>query len=140
MRNSRTPYSQVAKRLGIGESTVYTRINKLVKAGVLKGFTIEVDYVKLGLVVEAVVEIKPIPGNIKGVEKTLSRIPLVAEVLEVSGPYPVQARVVARNNEELSKVIDTVSSIEGVSEINVKYVLRRIALKDKSLLLTKLME
>lgn len=126
--------------LGIGESTVYTRMNKLIKAGVLGGFTADVDYIKLGLAVEAILEIKPRPAEIKRIEKYLASKESVLEILEVSGQYPIQVRLIARNNEELSRGIDEIAGIEGIAEINVKYVLRRVKRKNLANLLSKLIE
>ena len=125
LKNSRTPFRRIAKELSIGESTVYSRINKLIELGVLKGFTIVIDYNRLGLGVESFIEVKVEPRYLHRVINDIAKVGGVLEIYEVSGEYPILIKVITPSNEELSKAIDRVSSIEGVKEINVKYVLRR---------------
>ncbi len=125
LKNSRTPFRRIAKELSIGESTVYSRINKLLDLGVLKGFTILIDYSRLGLGVESFVEIKVEPKYLHKVVSDIAKIEGISEIYEVSGEYPILTKIITSSNEELSKVIDMISSVNGVKEINVKYVLRK---------------
>ncbi len=39
--NSRMPNTEIARELGISEGTVRRRINRMIKAGVIKKFTVE---------------------------------------------------------------------------------------------------
>jgi len=45
--NSRVSYRELARSLGIPHTTVWTRIEKLRKRGIIKKFTIEVDEEKI---------------------------------------------------------------------------------------------
>jgi Transcriptional regulators len=47
--DSRTPWSRIARRLGVSETTVYLRVKKLTEMGVLEGFTVKINLAKLGL-------------------------------------------------------------------------------------------
>ena len=140
LKNSRIPYRRLAKELGIGESTVYTRINRLIKSGVLKSFTISIDYSKLGYATEAVLEIKPYPQYIAQVKKSLKKLPFVIEASLLTGDYPVIVNIVVRNNEELASKIDEVARIDGVADINIKYVLEKITTKERSKLVSTILK
>ena len=140
LKNSRIPYRRLAKELGIGESTVYTRMNRLIKAGVLKSFTVSLDYSKLGYATEAVLEIKPYPQYIAQVKTSLKKLPFVVEASLLTGDYPIMVTIVVRNNDELASKIDEVARIDGVADINIKYVLERITTKEKSKLISALLK
>ncbi|OYT50613.1 MAG: transcriptional regulator [Desulfurococcales archaeon ex4484_204] len=133
VRDARTPFRQIAKELGIGESTVYVRIRKLLDMGILKGFTAIVDLDKLGYGVMAFIEVKVKPQVLGGITGRITGVKGVVEVYEVSGEYPLIAKVVASNNAELSRIIDDIGRIEGVDSLNVRYVLRKISYEASSL-------
>lgn len=122
--NSRKSFAQIARELGVGESTVYLRVKKLFDQGVLKGFTVDVDYNMLGFGAEVFIELKPIPRSVKYVVNELIKIPNVLELYEVSGNYSLLVKVIARNNEELSAVIDKISSLGDILDLNVRYVFK----------------
>ncbi len=130
--NSRKSFAQIARELGVSESTVYLRVKKLFDEGVLKGFTVDVDYNMLGFGVEAFVELKPLPKSSKYVINELTKIPNILELYEVSGNYPLLAKVIARNNEELSAVIDMISSLGDILDLNVRYVFKSYVKKGVS--------
>ncbi len=44
--NSRTPYNEIAKKIGISDVGVKKRIDKLIENGFIKKFTVEVDMKK----------------------------------------------------------------------------------------------
>ncbi len=132
VKNSRIPYRRLAKKLGLGESTVYTRINKLFQEGILKSFTAEVDLKKIGLTSEAIVEIKPYPHYLRRLSEAMGELPYVTEVLLASGEYPVVVRVVASTDEELASRIDAVAKIEGIAEFRIRYVFETILSRTES--------
>ena len=47
--NSKQTYSDIGRQLGVAHSTVYDRIKKLEQIGVIKKWTVDLDYDKLGL-------------------------------------------------------------------------------------------
>lgn len=48
-KDSRTPFSRLAKMLDLSESTIHMRVKRLVKEGVIKNFGIEIDLDRIGL-------------------------------------------------------------------------------------------
>ncbi len=139
LRNARTPYSQIARMLNLGESTVYMRVRKLIDMGVLRAFTIDVDLSKLGFVVQAFVDIKAEPKKMGDILMQLKSMPCAVEVYEVSSEYPITARIVARDNIDLSEKIDMVARINGVKDVRVRYVLKVISNQVSTEFLAKLL-
>lgn len=122
VRDSRTSLRSIASRMNLGVSTVYTRIRKLRSMGVLNGFTAEVDMVRLGLSAQAIVEVKPRPQAIGRVAQGLLDHVEVVELYEVSGEYPLMARVASTDDVGLARAIERIASHEDVVDIRVRYV------------------
>ncbi len=140
LRNSRTPYSQMARMLNLGESTIYTRVKRLVEEGILLGFTVDLDLSRLGLVTQAFVEIKPDFRRFNELVRHLESLPWVVEIYKVSGDYPILVRVVARSNEELSTEIDAIYSLGYVKELSVKYVIEAVIRRSEGKVISRLLE
>lgn len=125
--DSRISFRQLARELGVSESTIYMRVRGLRDRGILKGFTAYVDLNRLGLVQQVYIEIKVNPQYIRNVVEELVNYPNVLEVYEVSGEYPLLVRVASVSNEELTSTVDRIALIKGVTEMNVKYVFKTLA-------------
>jgi len=131
VKDSRMSFSRLARELGISESTIYLRIKRLRELGVLKGFSAIVDLSRLGYEVEAFVKVKV--GNQRSlleVAEAIGKINGVVEVYEVSGDYPILIKVLARDNDELSRIIDTVMRVDGVNDVDILYVIKRISTEE----------
>jgi Lrp/AsnC family transcriptional regulator for asnA, asnC and gidA len=126
LKDSRTPYRKIARTLGVGESTIYLRIKKLKEAGILNAFTIDIDLRRLGLVAEALMMIKVRPRNYSKILNKVTGVPGVIEAYEITGEYQLAVKVVAKNNESLSRIIDELGSIEGIDHVKVLYVIRSL--------------
>ena len=115
--NSRRSYLSLAKELGVSEGAVRSRVNRLVKEGVIKRFTIEVqrDY-------SAVVNIE-----------TSSRVPtrnvksnvgeLSEQVFEVTGKASLVAIIKSNSLEELNEIIEKIRMIKGVVSTETNTIL-----------------
>jgi len=120
--NARTPYSKIAKELGISESAVRKRISRLFKAGVIKKFTVEYE---LKNEIRAVVLVKtqpPVP--VPEVSKNIMKISGVDAVYEVTGEYDIIALVRAQSVDDVNRFIDEIRSIPGVVGTYTMIVLR----------------
>ncbi len=120
--NARTPYSRLAKELGISESGVRKRIRKLIKMGIIKKITIEYE---LGNEVKAIILVKtqpPVP--VPEVSRNIMKIAGVDIVYEVTGEYDII--VVARSTgmDMINRFIDEIRSIPGVVSTYTMVVLR----------------
>ncbi len=126
LSNGRMPYRRIAEELNLSESTIYLRIKRLSKLGILKGFTVNVDLSRLGFIVVAYMLLKVSPKNY---EESLSHVANhlgVVEAYEVSGEHQVLVKVVASDNKELARIVDGLGSVGNLAEVKVLYVLRTL--------------
>lgn len=134
--NSKQTYSDIGRQLGVAHSTVYDRIRKLEKNGVIKKWTVDLSYEKLGLNhVAAYMIVYTDPKESENVAKKLSEAKEVAEVsMSLSEELLIIAKVMARNQESLhSFIAKQVAPLQGVLRIRTSIVTKKI--KEKSFLI-----
>jgi len=102
---------EASRRLGVARGTVQARLDKLASSGVISGWGPELRPEALGYPVTAflTLEIRQGSGH-ESVAKHLAGIPEVLEVFTITGAGDMWARVVARSNADLQRVIDAVLS------------------------------
>ncbi len=125
-RDAKTPYSKIAKSIGISEATVHVRIKKLKKRGVIKKFQAIVDPEKIGKNILAIIAITCEPKKFEYVLERLSEMKDVYEIYDVTGEYYALIKVRVNNRDKLAKILDDVGKINGVLSTRTMYVLRVI--------------
>lgn len=120
--NARTPYTEMARELRLSESAIRKRINRLVKLGVIRRFT--VDY-SIHNEVRALILIKTQPpAPVPEVSRNLMNLTCTDRVYEVTGEYDIVVVAIATDIQSLNKCIDDIRSTRGVSSTNSMVVLK----------------
>jgi Lrp/AsnC family transcriptional regulator for asnA, asnC and gidA len=128
-QNSKQTYSEVGRRLGVAHSTVYDRIRKMERSGVIKKWTVDVDLEKVGINhITACMTVYTDPKESENVAKRLSEAKEVLEVsMSLSEELLIIVKVVARDQEELhSFIAKKVAPLQGVLRIRTSIVTKRI--------------
>lgn len=100
--DSRTPYLEIARELGVSGGTVHQRMAKLKEAGIVTGAKLDLDYKALGYDVSALIGIRLArAGASGGVTDQLMAMPEIVEVHYTTGTYSLLIKVVLRNMTEL---------------------------------------
>jgi len=124
--DARMPFKKIAEELGVSESTIFVRVKKLRKQGVIKGFTAKVTPETVGKGLTAFILIKADPQRYPNTLETLRNIDDVYEVYDVTGNYYAIAKIRTGSREQLAKIIDSIGLIEGVASTETAVVLRSI--------------
>jgi DNA-binding Lrp family transcriptional regulator len=100
---------EASRRLGVARGTVQARLDKLAATGVITGWGPDLSPEALGFPVTAflTLEIRQGAGH-DTVARHLAAIPEVLEAHTITGVGDMWARVVARSNADLQRVIDLV--------------------------------
>jgi Lrp/AsnC family transcriptional regulator, leucine-responsive regulatory protein len=109
-QNARLSYSELAQRVVLSAPAVTERIRKMEEAGIITGYHAEVNLVKLGLSVMAMVYLENIGGRSCGhVADELSKMPEVLECHRLTGSDAIILKVAASSLDHLAKLIDNIS-------------------------------
>ena len=103
---------EASRRLGVARGTVQARLDKLTTSGVITGWGPDLSPEALGYPVTAFLTLEIRQETSQGghdlVGAHLAAIPEVLEVHTITGAGDMWARVVARSNADLQRVIDAV--------------------------------
>lgn len=108
--NARQPVSALAQLVGLSAPSVSERLRRLESSGLLRGYTVDLDLKTLGYRLQAIVRVKPLPGQLHWVQRLLEEEPAVIECDKVTGDDCYIVRIVLRDIEELDAIL------EGFSE------------------------
>jgi DNA-binding Lrp family transcriptional regulator len=110
---------EASRRLGVARGTVQSRLDRLASSGVVRGWGPDIDPAALGRPVTAFVTLEISQRSHRGIEDALVVIPEVLEAHTITGSGDMLVRLVARDNPDLQRVVDTVLDIAGVERSNM---------------------
>lgn len=114
--NTRIPFTDISKRLLVSAGTVHVRVKKMEDAGIIKGSSLNLDYVKLGYSFIAYVGIfLEKTHKTSEVLKALEAIPFVTVAHITTGKFNIFCKVRAQNTLNAKEIIFLIDDIEGVS-------------------------
>ena len=114
--NARISLTRIAEEIGLSVMGVKNRISRLEKAGILRGYSANINYVKLGYNIIAFVGVNTEPKKRMDVIRELKKRKEVIELYEVTGTYDIIAKVAIKNMEELRKFLAiTMAEVKGVT-------------------------
>jgi Lrp/AsnC family leucine-responsive transcriptional regulator len=104
--DARTSLRQLGELVGLSAPAVRDRIRRLKDEGVIESFTIRLNHHRLGYALEAFVRIEPLPGRLKEIERALQGMPEITHCAVVTGEDCFIARIMLRDIDDLSRLLD----------------------------------
>jgi DNA-binding Lrp family transcriptional regulator len=126
--DSRQTYLAIGKRLSIAHSTVYERIKKMEKHGVIKKYTALIDVDRIG--VKNITAIMTVYTDPKETERIAMRLAESTEIIElyacISEELLILAKVFAASQENLHAFIaNSVAPLSGVLRIRTSIITKK---------------
>jgi Lrp/AsnC family transcriptional regulator, leucine-responsive regulatory protein len=109
LRDSRISLKDLAQQVGLSSPGASERLRRLEERGVIRAFTVEIDPQALGYHLQAIVRIRPLPGNLHIVRKLIEEIPEFCECDKVTGDDCYIARLFLRSIEQLDGILDRIA-------------------------------
>jgi len=106
MSDSRRSLKALAQVSGLSSPSVAERLRRLEERGVIKGYTVDVEPKSFGYLLQAIVRIRPLPGQLQEVERQIQAIPQFTECDKVTGDDCFIARLHVRDMEQLDTLLD----------------------------------
>lgn len=103
--DARMPVSELAKRVGLSGPSTGERMRRLEAQGIISRFTVELDLEALGFPLQAIVRIKPRPGNMHIVEDMILNEPGFLDCDKVTGEDCFVTRLALRSIADLDPVL-----------------------------------
>lgn len=103
------PLKELAEAAGLSSPSAAERVRRLEDRGVISAFTVDLDLAALGYPLQAIVRVRPLPGQLHIVEKLIQETPEFIECDKVTGDDCFIARLVVRSMGELDGLLDKIS-------------------------------
>ncbi len=115
-KDPRVSQRQLAREIGMSAPAVGERIARLERIGVIRGYTIDVDWGALGVPVLVYIPITIAPGtDLETVLDDLRQVPELEELTVVTGGYDLIARFRMRDHTHLQEtLLDRLYPIRGL--------------------------
>ncbi len=121
--DARKSLKEIAEKVGVAEGTVYNRINKMRRIGVIKKFIPVVDYSKLGYDLTAVIGVVAEGGHLIEIENEIAKEGNVTAVYDVTGEYDILIVARFKDRDSLNAFVKKLGGMENVKKTYTMLVL-----------------
>jgi DNA-binding Lrp family transcriptional regulator len=118
--NCKLNFTQIGNELGIAESTIRYRIERLEKRRIINGYVALINPRRIGLTITAIMMIKINPQMIKEISPKLASFKELRHLFRSTGQYDMISVVNARDIGHLNDVMGEIKQIEGIHELIVE--------------------
>lgn len=121
--DARLPTATLARRLGVSRGTVQNRIDRLVAAGVLLGFTVRLagDVETAG--VRAIMSIEVRAAETRAVVAALRRMPEVGRLYSTNGRWDLVAEIATGDLAALDATLTAIRTLRAVANSETSILL-----------------
>lgn len=113
--DGRASIRSVAERVHVSRANAYSRINRLIEDGVIRGFTARVDHERAGQGASAYITLKIVQNSWRTVREKLVTLPGVVHIALVSGDFDVLLLVHTVDNRSLRELVLT--RLQAIEEV-----------------------
>lgn len=122
-KDPRSSYRDIARKIGVAVGTVHARIQKLENQRTIKGFSVDLDYSKLGYGLTALILMRVKGKHLRDVESKISHINNVCVVYDVTGDFDVAVIAKFLSSASMDQFIKEVLSMDYVERTSTSIVL-----------------
>jgi Lrp/AsnC family leucine-responsive transcriptional regulator len=107
--DARISLKDLAQRVSLSSPSTSERLKRLEERGVIRTFTVDVDPGALGYTLQAIVRIRPLPGQLHIVQNLIEDIPEFCECDKVTGDDCFIGRLHLRSMDQLDQILDRIT-------------------------------
>jgi len=122
-RSPHAAVTELAGTVGIARGTVYSRIDRLERDGVVTGYGPDIDSVRSGLSVLAFTVLEIAQGSHDATVASLVAIHEIVEIHTITGQGDLLCRIVATSNDHLHAVLQRIAHIDTVTRSQTQLAL-----------------
>ena len=123
MMDGRLSARQLALKLGMSTVTILTRIKKMEKAKIIRGYTALIDHEKIGYSLTAIIEIIAKNDKIVSIEDEIAKFENVCGVYDITGSTDTIVIAKFKERDGLSKFVKDLAAIPNVENTITHVVL-----------------
>lgn len=107
--NSRLSMSELGRRVNLSSPSVTERVRQMESFGIIKKYTLEIDYEKLGLPIQCIIEATIKNGEYKSFKNYIEKLPNVEFCYRIAGSACYMLKMQFESLSKAEKFIDEVN-------------------------------
>ncbi|MFW9989010.1 MAG: Lrp/AsnC family transcriptional regulator [Candidatus Odinarchaeota archaeon] len=124
--DSRLKLRPIAERLKKSPTTINKHINELEDAKIIKNYSLNIDYEKLGFDIIALIELTISKGKMIEIERGIAQDPHIFGVYDITGEYDAVLLARFKTRKDLNTFVKNLNSLEYIVKTNTHLVLNVI--------------
>jgi Lrp/AsnC family transcriptional regulator for asnA, asnC and gidA len=113
--DAKMPYYQIANKVGIGTTTVHSRIQKLLKKGIIERFSAIINYESVGYDAFVVLGLSVEPDKIRDVAQKIAAYDEVQMVGVTAGDHDIVVELLGKDTKTIGRFInEKIKTIDGI--------------------------
>jgi Lrp/AsnC family transcriptional regulator for asnA, asnC and gidA len=122
-KDARKPFITIAEEVGVSDTTVRKRVQRMLDEGIIKQFNLLLDYHKIGRIIKAFIGLKISPTKLMDVVNLLVENPDIQVLYRTTGNWDMFVEVIFKDMEELKQFLESKLNIESITETEVNVVI-----------------
>jgi Lrp/AsnC family leucine-responsive transcriptional regulator len=103
--------SELGRRINLSSPSVTERVRQMESFGIIKKYTLEVDYEKLGLPIQCMIEVTIKNGDYKSFKNYIEKLPNVEFCYRIAGSACYMLKIQFETFAKAEKFVDEVNPI-----------------------------
>ena len=134
-KDSKTTFQEIAKKLTVSNTTIHVRVRRMQKFGIIKNFTISIDYYKLGFNYACYIGVYlDKASQYENVLSQLIKIDNITGLDFTTGKFSLFCKIRAIDSNDARNVISRIHKINGVNRTETFLSLEQLLNQKESLL------
>ena len=122
-RDARMSFRRIAKELRISPTTLYNKVKKLERSGVLKGYIPLINKESLGYDLMAIISLRVRQEKDSEVQKAIAKLPQVGAVYEVTGDWDLILVCYFKGRDDLTNFLKKELPLSNIERVMTHIVL-----------------
>jgi len=121
---------EIAKEVKVSVVTVMKRVRELEKQEIIKDYTVNLDYEKIGYEIEVIIQLRIAKGKLFEVQKKIAAFENVYAVYDITGNFDSLVIARFRSRRTMDAFLKKLQKIDLVERSHTSLVLNKIKLKN----------
>jgi Lrp/AsnC family transcriptional regulator for asnA, asnC and gidA len=121
--DGRRSNADIARLVGVSQPTVRQRLDRIMSCGAAR-ITVRMNPAALGRAVDVIIRLRVAGRSIQQVAKEIATMDDVVYVARVLGSWQIEVEAFVRDNDEVCRIVEAISSMEGVVAVETALVVR----------------
>jgi Lrp/AsnC family leucine-responsive transcriptional regulator len=128
--NGRMSHEEISKRLNISRPAIHQRVSKLEQSGIIKGYRTEINWIKAGQGIRAIVSINVRTSDFNKMMNQVINIKIEGLTIEkcyrITGQWCIMLKIRAGLTDQITLLHDELLKIEGMLDTFTTLILSEV--------------